>query len=248
VKSLLKTVVKRWVFPEGSVAPVLRGPCRGMKYRVTPESGHSMIVGYELANQRFLASRVRPGITVFDVGANVGQFMMLFSPRVGPTGRVVCFEPYPPAFRLLEENARLNGLTNVVCLRQALAGSGGRLSFTVNPRTASMGKLSAAEPTHEDPSFSKIEVDAVRLDDAADRLGPPDLLKIDVEGGAAAVLAGAEKTLEARKPAVFIELHGPEEQRAVLDLMRRGWAFQDLAGGRVRDFASWTTPLWGEHA
>ncbi len=45
-----------------------------------------------------------PGDTILDVGANIGVFSVLASLSVGPSGRIVAFEPDP-------RNLGLNGLS-----------------------------------------------------------------------------------------------------------------------------------------
>lgn len=47
------------------------------------------------AESRFLAGKVQSGMHVVDVGANVGNYTLLFGRAVGPTGKVTAFEPDP---------------------------------------------------------------------------------------------------------------------------------------------------------
>lgn len=56
---------------------------------------------------------IRPGDTVVDVGANSGFFTLFMAQLVGPTGKVLSFEPELRAFGRLNENVRLNKLLNV---------------------------------------------------------------------------------------------------------------------------------------
>src|SRR5262245_29727177 len=44
---------------------------------------------------------VRPGMTVIDAGANVGQYTLLASQAVGSEGHVYSFEPIPAIFDVL---------------------------------------------------------------------------------------------------------------------------------------------------
>jgi hypothetical protein len=72
------------------------------------------------------------------------------------------------------------------------------------------------------------------------------MLKIDVEGAATQVLAGAQATLREHKPLVYIELHGPEEQAGVRDYLQAiGYRLWRLDGSEVIDpVGRFTTPLW----
>ena len=108
--NILKRTIIRLFFPFGSVRRILLGPCRGMSVEITPDSGHSILFGYERSHQSFLAGKIRPGMVVYDVGAHIGQYALFFAKRVGPGGRVLSFEPNPDIFEQLKRNVALNGL------------------------------------------------------------------------------------------------------------------------------------------
>lgn len=61
----------------------------------------------------YLAGVLRPGDTVIDIGANVGAHTLLAAHLVGPAGHVHAIEASPHIFAKLQENIRLNGMTNV---------------------------------------------------------------------------------------------------------------------------------------
>ncbi|MCJ7424010.1 FkbM family methyltransferase, partial [Candidatus Bathyarchaeota archaeon] len=61
---------------------------------------------------------VRSGDTVFDIGANVGQFTCLLAHLAGSKGAVHAFEPIPPVFHKLQNNISRNGLSSTVLLNQ----------------------------------------------------------------------------------------------------------------------------------
>jgi hypothetical protein len=75
---------------------------------------------------------------------------------------------------------------------------------------------------------------------------PPDAIKIDVEGAAGAVLRGAEQTIARHSPAVFLELHGPDEQIAVAEqLLSAGYVAENMKGDRVDNVVDrWVSPIW----
>lgn len=151
-----------------------------------------------LEGARFVPERavlrrlLRPGMTVVDVGANVGYYALLFRQAVGPRGRVVCLEPDPGNLRELRRNVERNHLHNVEVVAAAAGEAAGEIRFS----SGLNGSVSAA---------GDLRVPAIRLDDLSD--GPVDLIKIDVEGYEAAVLRGAAGLIERRRPTLFIELH-----------------------------------------
>lgn len=59
---------------------------------------------YERQLVAFLKSFLRPGMTVFDLGANIGYFSVIAAALVGSKGRVHSFEPMPHNFERLRRN------------------------------------------------------------------------------------------------------------------------------------------------
>lgn len=70
---------------------------------------------------------LRPGDIVVDVGANIGITALLVRKYVGPTGRVLAFEPHPGTFRHLERNIKLNGIRNIDLIMSAIDSSDGEV-------------------------------------------------------------------------------------------------------------------------
>jgi len=240
----------RALFPFGAERTVMRGPLSGLKYIVAPGMGATYAFGSEAYGARQWAQRVKPGMVVYDIGANCGQVALMLGRFVGERGRVLSFEPSPPHYDLLVRNLALNGMSaRVKPHRLAVAASSGRAEFLSNSDTPTQGKLRHVEPSYSPPSANVIEIETVTLDELVARsdVPPPDVIKIDVEGGAAEVLSGARETLARHKPAIFIELHGPEEQAGVRDHLQaagyRLWRADE--GSEVFDVVSrWESPLW----
>lgn len=243
----------RSFFPYGAERTVLRGPLRGLKYVVAPGMGATYAFGSKAYGAVRWARRLRPGMVVYDIGANCGQASLMFAHLVGERGRVFSFEPSPRPYELLLRNVELNGLSTRVSARQlAIAASSGRAQFLCADGSPTQSKLGHVEPTYVIDHTRAIEVETVTLDalTALPELPPPDVVKIDVEGAAAEVLLGARRTLVQHKPAVYIELHGIEEQMGVRDhLQGAGYRLWREDGSEVFDpVARWASPLWCEPA
>jgi FkbM family methyltransferase len=144
--------------------------------------------GYDAPFTAFLRRTLGPGSTFVDVGANVGLFTVIGALQ---GSRVVAYEPAPDLVALLRDNVQLNWLTGRVTVRDAaVADRPGKRPFRFDQRMQLTGRL-AAEPAGEPL------VEVVTLDDELDTGAPIDLVKIDVEGGEAAVLAGMAALLAA---------------------------------------------------
>jgi FkbM family methyltransferase len=196
----------------------------------------------------FLRKRLSDGDTVYDVGANVGRYTLHFSDAVGSTGHVVALEPVEDLSNTLRQNVALNGIDNVSVVSAAAANKRGTADFAYTPEKMTLGMLERPVPDSYQPkNTDTIKVLTVRLDDVAEELGAvPEMIKLDVQGGAATALQGASRILDAYEPDVFIELHGPEEQQAVHnELIGRGYTAWTLDGKIIEDVtARWTSPLW----
>lgn len=227
----------RLLFPRGSTRTVLRGPAKGTRFVVREGMGLSYALGRDAATPRHYLRMIRPGMVVFDVGANCGQSALLFSRLVGPEGRVVSFEPAPEPFAALEENVRVAGCANVGCHRLALSDACGEATFLYSSAESTAGKLRDVEPTKGLRTARSFAVPTSTIDAlvSSGEAPTPDFLKVDVEGAGAVVLRGAARTLREHQPVVFIELHGPEETEGVREhLLARGYVAEDLEGQRVR--------------
>lgn len=151
------------------------------------------------------------GGTAYDIGANAGQSAFALAPRFD---RVFSFEP---AVESLEAMAAANLPTNVHVMPMAVSSSDGPLTLTEQDRHLSRGQLTSrdpAEPTSfedETHGWGKVIgtrlVHAITVDTIAERHGPPDFIKCDVEGHEVEVFKGAHRTLIRYAPALFVEVH-----------------------------------------
>jgi FkbM family methyltransferase len=218
--SCLKNSLIRVAYPFGAIRHVRRGPLRGQRYVVAPAMGFTFAWHINGEQWACLATLAKAGDCVYDVGANRGQSTLHLASAVGPSGRVVAFEPVPGVCQDLGRNLQLNKLTQGTAVNAAAADREGTAEFLFDTAQPTQGKLSAVEPTNTLRTATTQQVRLVRLDDYEKHGWPvPQLIKIDVEGGAGAVLAGAGRLIATAAPAIFIELHGPEEREAVQRLL-----------------------------
>ncbi len=210
--------------PRGPVeVAVAGGMLQGMRLKLDLKSEKYYWLGtYEPHLVQGIGDFCRPGMTVYDVGANIGWTSLAFARVVGSGGRVYAFEPLPANAQRIADNVALNSLEAVVHVVPCAASDReGSEAFLVHKEHA-MGKL--AGPWGRKISYmGQTEVRSIRLDDFAYRDGNPcpDLLKMDIEGGGVKAIPGMLRLLAERRPIVFMELHGPEEQRAAWDALKR---------------------------
>ena len=151
----------------------------------------------------YVCDRIRSGMTVLDVGADIGYYTLLFAKRVGPQGRILAFEPIPEALATLNYNIRLNRYQNVTVLEYGLYNENG--SFILEGPL----DVSRINPARSDQGKKDLTITTRVFDECARELGIRriDLVKIDVEGAEMSVLEGMIHTLKAQHPALLVEVH-----------------------------------------
>jgi len=148
---------------------------------------------------------VQEGMTVIDVGANVGYYTLQAAARVGRTGQVHAFEPASATFARLVENISLNRFENIVARQAIVHDRGGRHKLFV-AGSDNTGQSGLRSP----PGFRSVEqVEAVILDDycASAGLRRVDVVKIDVEGNELAVLRGMPDLLAQPQLQLLVEIN-----------------------------------------
>ncbi len=158
---------------------------------------------YDRYELELVRRHLRGGGDFVDVGAHIGMYSVAAALALRGRGRVLALEPNPAARAQLLANLALNGCDSAIVSPRAIAeGSGTALLHvpsTTDPSFSSLrgGRFSEGEP---------IPIETATLDEEVERAGVrPALVKIDVEGGELAVLAGMERTL-ADRPALLVEL------------------------------------------
>jgi FkbM family methyltransferase len=205
VKMALSRMVGRLV-PEQDVPVVVRsGAATGLTVVIRPREERFYWAGtLEPGVQQALVDELQPGMSFWDIGAHCGFFTVIAGRQVAEEGQVVAFEPCDENRDRLNETVRLNDADNIVVVPWALGESTGEaLLRELQSEQGSMkwGKVA------EDPDGEAIRVPQRTLDECAEEIGPPDLVKVDVEGAELEVLEGARRIISERKTAMIIEFH-----------------------------------------
>jgi FkbM family methyltransferase len=162
---------------------------------------------FEPNELHFLGQILKPGMTMLDIGANEGLYTLFGARRVGPTGRVVAFEPSSRERRSLQHNVTRNRLGNVTIVPSAVGSLEGTAALQIASGVHS-GHNTLGSLVYDDAPAVGIEhVPVERLDVVMDRLAIAkiDVIKIDVEGAEMHVLEGARRTLSSHRPVLMVE-------------------------------------------
>lgn len=206
-----------WV--KGQDAVILRGAGQGLNLNVAGSHSAFILGNHEPEVQDLLAKALKPGMTFYDVGANIGFFAVIAARLVGPSGHVVCFEPLPENARQIEYNARLNGFSNIAVRCEALGGSNRTDTFNTSAEPT-WGMLSTVGKTPGQPS-GRIAVTVRTLDSLFSEgvIPRPDFIKMDIEGAEIEALAGGSACVREHLPIFVIEMH--RNNAAVIESLNR---------------------------
>jgi FkbM family methyltransferase len=164
----------------------------------------------ELECQTF-ARLIKPGQTVFDVGANIGAHTLAFARLVGAKGLVAAFEPQRDVFQMLCANVALNGLARVWTIWAACGRELGQVHVPLLDHRAlnNVGGLSLVDS----PAGESVPV--MPLDEVG--TSACHFIKIDVEGMEREVIAGAHKTIAKWRPILYVENDRAEKSAALIE-------------------------------
>lgn len=192
------------LIPDSAVLRVCSGVNKGMKWIVGSSTHGCWLGSYETEKQAVVSRLTKPGMVVYDIGANAGFYTLAFARLATRSGQVWAFEPLACNIDFLREHAAMNKLDNVRVVQAAVADKTGLAGLDV-AHDGSMGVL-GKQAGYLVPTVSLDEL----IDSGA--LPEPDLIKMDVEGAESMVFDGARKLLSRRRALLVVACHSAEQR------------------------------------
>ena len=196
----------------------------------------------EMFGVAFLRSRDLRGRTAVDIGANQGIYSYWMSKCVGPSGRVVAFEPQPELAVHLNELRRDFGLNRLNVVGAGLSCAAGELTLR---RPKNFWGGAGFEDHLKERACDVMKVRVLKLDDYfaehVDR--PVAFIKCDVEGHELKVFQGGRRILSEDRPDLLLECHSAEDTSCELfaylnSLDYTGFCFYGNGFAPVAQFAT----------
>jgi len=177
---------------------------------------------------------VRPGDTVWDVGANVGLFTFAAAALTGRAGKVLALEPDVWLTGLLHRTISRDphSWAGVDVLAVAASDRVGLCHLKIAARGRSSNYLGEGN-SQSGGSRAAQSVLSVTLDWLLSIYSPPDVLKIDVEGAEGLVLKGAARLLAEVRPRILCEVSGSNSEEVTGLLRASGYALYDADQPKV---------------
>jgi FkbM family methyltransferase len=177
----------------------------GLRIKINPQEAIGYDIAchglYELGLTETLWRLTEPGDLAIDAGANIGYTASILGIRVGPEGKIICFEPHPQVFESLRENVEMwkkDRRCGSFVLHQAALGteSGPALLHTNDWFRTNRGTAWISDRAESTPDLRVIEVAVRNLDSLLHESESIGILKMDVQGSELAVLQGMARLLK----------------------------------------------------
>lgn len=212
---LFRSILNKTVPPGLSEVVISAGPLKGKKILLDMHNEKSRWLGtYEPELVEAVRTLVQPGMTIYDVGANIGYVSMIFADAVGDSGKVLAFEPLPENAARIQYNVHLNTYPNIWVYEYAVIDAEKPVIF-YRHRSPGMGKAAGSAGRTDQSYEETITVHGINLDNFIfEKENPvPQLVKIDIEGGEVLAIPGMRRLLSNYSPTLLIELHGEESEQ-----------------------------------
>ena len=159
----------------------------------------------EMEHKAMLERVLKPGMTVLDIGANIGYYALMEHALVAPGGRLIAVEPSPANVELLKRNLALNGCTGVEVHQAAVSESVGKRSFFLS-HMSNLNTFHGDNTAHLSGTAIEVETTTVPALMKGRKL---DLMRMDVEGHEVEVINGLMPAIEAGTlaPMIIFETH-----------------------------------------
>lgn len=154
----------------------------------------------------FWRNSIEPGMTIIDVGANVGVYTFSAARRVGSKGRVLAVEPFSSCVRCLQESCKIGNFDWVTVCAGAASDRAGKARLSLS-LASELNKIVVGESAEKMEPGTFEDVTCFTLDSLieTENLSTVDFIKIDAEGHEISVLTGSDKILSEFSPAILYE-------------------------------------------
>ncbi len=158
--------------------------------------------GREPSSTEIYRKQLSPGMTIVDVGANIGYYVLIEARALGTSGKIYAIEPAPKNFEMLQANLEINSFgREIESHNLAISDSVGKVQFEI------AGASNHHRLSVNGSGANTIEVEATTLDVllAGKKI---DMVRMDAEGAEWVILRGMRGILAGNQPLkMFIEVH-----------------------------------------
>jgi len=162
---------------------------------------------HEPLTTKLILSEIKPGMTILDIGSNIGYYAILESNLIGTTGKIYSIEPSPINFKLLEENLKLQKMNNFKIFNLAIGNKNDKLEFLISEKSNWSKIKEDSDIIGKNDTIITVPVKSLNLFCKENNLEKIDLIRMDVEGYEEKIIEGGKEILKNIKPILMIEIH-----------------------------------------
>ena len=157
---------------------------------------------------------LKSGMTVLDLGANVGFYTMLSRSIVGENGRVFAFEPSQRNANLIRASIEENSFTNVKVVEAAVSDKIGISTLYLSPNQNSAHSLLNLDFKYDKSSEIEktADVKVITIDDYLEKnVGDfkVNFIKMDIEGSESNAIKGMKKVFDENEHLILVSEFWP---------------------------------------
>ncbi len=187
---------------------------------------HQLIMyhAYEPFESKLVKEHLKPGLTVYNIGANLGYYSILASECVGPQGKVYAFEPAPENFELLQRTVAENRISNIELIQAAVGAAVGSAVLSISSTNSGDHQLQNIA------SREHVVVNVLSIDSfISEGHRKPDAIIMDVQGSELDALRGGTELLASKHPLVIftefwpsgLDQRHPNGAKEMLEILER---------------------------
>lgn len=162
----------------------------------------------EVDHKIMLEKIVKKDMMIFDIGGNIGYYPLMELSLLGDGGKMVIVEPSSSNVGMLSLNLALNGYKNIPIIAAAVSDQMGEKKFYLSEQS-NLGTFHPIGGGAETLTGETENVRTITVSSLAEEFGPPDLIRMDVEGHEVEVINGMLKDIKAGvyAPMIIFEPH-----------------------------------------
>ena len=135
----------------------------------------------ELDHKKILELVLKKNMKVFDLGANIGYYVLMESSIVGKNGKIIAIEPVPENMKLLKKNLELNKNNITTTMQVGISNLTEEKNFLLSEHS-NLGHIIDDKHSKNYKNKKKIKIQTISLNKLIKKTLFPDFIRMDVEG------------------------------------------------------------------
>jgi FkbM family methyltransferase len=151
-----------------------------------------------------LNKTLKSNMHCIDIGGNIGYYVLQECSIIGKNGKVIAFEPSPRNFNFLNDNLKINHISNVESFNLAIGDVSGQKKFLLTEASNSSHIVDDSFDHSDTISVKMMTLDEFLLEKNIEKI---DFLRMDIEGSEVEAYSGMKQTIKKFKPSILMEVH-----------------------------------------